>query len=73
MIDREWIQTEGRLPDSNREVVIRGLMTARATWNMDEKQWEMCQDAKIQCNVIDWKEVPPPKIEAIEPEVLPAE
>jgi hypothetical protein len=78
MIEREWIQIEGRMPDSNRIVRVRGVMTADAMWEIEKNSWTLADQINMECNVVDWKEkpldiapivVPPP----IEPEVLPAE
>lgn len=75
MIDREWIQVEGRIPDNNRVVRIRGILMADATWDKEKNQWSLADTSNMQCNVIDWQEVPPPVIEPIPeiPEVLQAE
>ena len=49
---------EGSMPDTQRTVRIRGTMTALAQWDVEANMWRMIEDAQIQCNVLQWQEMP---------------
>jgi len=52
-----WIQTVGKLPDTDRAVIVQGTMTTQAKWNQELQSWQIVPDANINCEVNHWKEI----------------
>lgn len=52
-----WFAVQGKVPDTNRVVQVQGVMTAEATWNADKQTWELTENSKINCEVVQWKEI----------------